>query len=726
MVADEQPAITWVFRPSDTGAWASPSSLPTDADGWLPADVPGTAASSLRTAGQWTWDDHRDFDADDWWWRGTFDTNTTDHGWLLDIGGLATIAEVWVDGHHVVSSTNMWLSHQVELAPLSAGDHEIVVCCRALKPLLAGQRKPRARWRTRLVTEPNLRWYRTTFLGRMPGWSPRPAPVGPWRPITIGPLPQVRVRSAGIVPTCVGVGGAVDIDLVVSGTVGRAVATVADESIDLEVVALGDDWRLRGRINVDVAARWWPHTHGKPTRHRLTVTVDGHPLLSRLIGFRDLRIDDADGGFGLVINDVPVFARGACWTPTDPVRAASPAPSMRETLQLAVDTGMNIVRVMGTMLYESDEFHDVCDELGVLVWQDLMFANLDYPATPEFIDAVREEVHQFAMRMQGRPSLVVVSGGSETEQQPAMTGLTADRWENPLFDTHLPDWIASLLPGVRYVRSSPTGGALPFHPGTGVAHYYGVGAYLRDLSDARLSNVRFAAECLAFANVPDEETVDAFLAPGQTPPTHPRWKERVPRDNGVGWDFDDVRDHYLRLLHEVDPIALRSTDPGEYLRRSRQVTGEVMARTFAEWRRPGSSCTGAIVLMLRDLWPGAGWGLIDAEGRPKQALRSLRPVLREAAAFLTDEGMNGLWLHIVDDRAVVENRAGTSPLLPLCCTPTGVTLSLRQHGSVSVDGLMGRFSDSTYSYRFGPPPSDPIVLTIDHDAHLVHVEWGAR
>jgi beta-mannosidase len=307
-----------------------------------------------------------------------------------------------------------------------------------------------------------------------------------------------------------------------------------------------------------------------------------------------------------------------------------------------------------------------------------------------------------------------------------MTGLTADRWENPLFDADLPDWTASSLPGVRYVRSSPTGGALPFHPGTGIAHYYGVGAYLRDLSDARLSNVRFAAECLALANVPDEETVDAFLAPGQTPPTHPRWKERVPRDNGVGWDFDDVRDHYLRLLHGVDPIALRSTDPGEYLRRSRDVTGEVMARTFAEWRRPGSSCNGAIVLMLRDLWPGAGWGLIDAEGRPKQALRSLRPILRESAAFLTDEGMNGLWLHIVDDGAVVADHGVTAQVLPLRCTPTGVTLSLRQHGSVCVDALMGRFSDSTYSYRFGPPPSDPIVLTVDHDAHLVHVEWGAR
>jgi beta-mannosidase len=126
--------------------------------------------------------------------------------------------------------------------------------------------------------------------------------------------------------------------------------------------------------------------------------------------------------------------------------------------------------------------------------------------------------------------------------------------------------------------------------------------------------------------------------------------------------------------------------------------------------------------MLRDLWPGAGWGLIDAEGRPKEALRRLRPILRETTAFLTDEGMNGLWLHIVDDRIPVD----AAPVLPLSTAPTGATLSLRQHGSVSVDGLMGRFCDSTYSYRFGPPRSDPIVLRIDYDASVVHVEWGAR
>ena len=100
--------------------------------------------------------------------------------------------------------------------------------------------------------------------------------------------------------------------------------------------------------------------------------------------------------------------------------------------------------------------------------------------------------------------------------------------------------------------------------------------------------MRFAAECLAFANVPDDEALGPLRRRRRSPVHHPRWKARVPRDCGAGWDFDDVRDHYLRELFGVDPVALRSTDTERYLELSRAVSGEVMAEVFGEWRRAGS------------------------------------------------------------------------------------------------------------------------------------------
>src|SRR5262249_934027 len=147
---------------------------------------------------------------------------------------------------------------------------------------------------------------------------------------------------------------------------------------------------------------------------------------------------------------------------------------------------------------------------------------------------------------------------------------------------------------VPFVASTPTGGVLPFRLDVGVSHYFGVGAYRRPIEDARRARVRFASECLGFANVPCDQTIDEFMQ-GEVPTNHARWKVRVPRDEGGPWDFDDVRDHYVRALFGIDPSGLRMTDINRYLELGRVATGEVMAAALAEWRRAGSECRGALV-----------------------------------------------------------------------------------------------------------------------------------
>src|SRR6202042_3664737 len=118
-----------------------------------------------------------------------------------------------------------------------------------------------------------------------------------------------------------------------------------------------------------------------------------------------------------------VFVRGAVWTPADLVGMAPDEPVLRALLQRVRDAGMNLLRVVGTGAYESALFHDLCDELGILVWQDLMFANVDYPVgDPGFASVVVAEAGAVLDRLGGHPSLAVVCGNSEVEQQPAMLG----------------------------------------------------------------------------------------------------------------------------------------------------------------------------------------------------------------------------------------------------------------------------------------------------------------
>jgi len=260
-----------------------------------------------------------------------------------------------------------------------------------------------------------------------------------------------------------------------------------------------------------------------------------------------------------------------------------------------------------------------------------------------------------------------------------------------------------------------------------VANYYGVGGYRRPLEDARRAEVRFAAECLAFSNVPDESAIEEMLpdAPGGLAVHHPRWKAGVPRDAGSGWDFEDVRDHYLALLFDVDPGELRRVDHDRYLELSRAVTGEVMAEVFGEWRRAASPCGGGLVLWLRDLVPGAGWGVIDHRGEPKVAYHHLRRALAPVAIWTTDEGLGGVHVHAANDRPDAlaarlrialyrdseQNTDGVEKLVEL--PPHSV-----RHWDL--EALLGRFADASWAYRFGPPQQDLIVVSLEHAGQESH------
>jgi beta-mannosidase len=670
-------------------AAAAPGADPGD---WLPARVPGTAAGALRDAGLWRPGESRDLDAEDWWFRARFGRPQPGET-LLRLRGVATVAEIRLNGALLLESRSMFLEHEVDVGSLLADDNELTIRCRALRPLLDGRRSPRARWRTRIADDANLRFFRTAILGRSSGIAPAPAAVGPWRPVSIeapSPLRRVRLR-----PWLAGADGRIDVD---------APAGVEAECAGARAV--------EGTIVLPGVERWWPHTHGEPVLYDVTLR-SGDEELVRRVGFRTLESGrPLEEGLALEVNGTRVFARGCVWTPVDFVGHSCDDDALRRALEQVRDAGMNVLRLAGTGFYESERFHDLCDELGILVWQDVMLANFDYPlADEDFRAELEEEVRQLLRRIGGRPSTAVICGASEVEQQVAMLGLDPALARGELYDELLPGLVAESGADAVWLPSSPTGGTLPFHTDSGVAHYWGVGGWRRPLGDARRADVRFASECLAFANVPADAVADALA------PVHlPRWKAGVPRDNGSPWDFDDVRDHYLRELYGFDPAELRRFDQARYLELSRHVSGEVMAEVVGEWRRRDSRCEGAIVLALRDLVPGAGWGLVDSDGSGKVALSHVRRVFAPVAVWTTDEGVNGIDVHVANDRPQpldaqlrvelfrAERLTGEAE--------TRLSVDAAAVARLNVEGLLGRFVDAAWSHRFGPPGHDAVVVSL--------------
>ncbi|HEX3002786.1 MAG TPA: hypothetical protein VHO27_01135 [Angustibacter sp.] len=703
---------------------------------WLPAVVPGTAAGAVRTAQGLLAALERSYDAQDWWWRCTV-TVVAAGPYDLELDGLATIAEVWLDGQQVLTSASMFARHRLRV-DLTEGTSELLVVCRALAPRVKDSR-PRARWRTRLVTAQGLRRWRTSLLGRVPTWYGATPAVGPWRPVRLVSARQLRVvrsvLSATVAPSRAqdprrpsGTSGeqlqgtvGVDVGLagphppqdVALGVVGPGSRVVAQVRGDVHVAGDGT-WRVTAVVPVHDVRLWWPHTHGDQPLYDVQIDVDGQRLAVGRVGFRAVQAERGDGGFALRVNGSRVFCRGACWVPPDCVGLAADRAMVEAELLRLRDAGLNMVRVTGTTTWQGRDFWDCCDELGLLVWQDCMLATLDPPDDDDFLAAFGSEVRQELTDLAGRPSLAVVSGGSETEQQPTYAGLPAERRTMPVLSELLPALVAEVVPGVPFVTSTPTGGDLPTHVGAGVAHYFGVGAYLRAPELLRRDDVRFAAECLAFATPPERAAVEEWFAGPAVAGHDPQWKRAVPRDPGAAWDFEDVTQHYVRTIFGVDPVALRRTDPDRALDLSRAVVAHLVRETLSEWRRPASRCAGAIVLQSRDLARGAGWGLLDAAGRPKSSWFALRDVAAPRVLLVTDEGLDGLAVHLVNDspepmtgRLVVDvlDRAGRSAL----DVEREVEVAAGQGRTWSVDGLLGVFRDLTHAHRFGPVQYDAVV-----------------
>lgn len=697
----------WSFAIDEHGTWSDPASIPRETL-WRAAIAPGTLAQTLLEAGAGV-DDLPPLDRLDAWYKASF---VNDAPAELLFHGLATVAEVFLDGVLALRSDNMFLAHRLGVE--TAGAHELHIRFKSVERAIEGK-AGRARWRPRMIVPAGMRHIRATALGRLPGFAPPTPPVGPWRPIELIEPGALRVTRT-------------DIRSLVEGKDARlrvALEFAAPPTAITHLLCAGrsalfervSERRLEAELPLADCGLWWPHTHGEPRLHKVEAAIGDTPLDLGRTGFRSIGVDrGADGGdFSLIVNDEPIFCRGACWTSADAVSLQSTTERCAPLLIAMRDARMNMVRVPGVTVYESDEFYALCDELGIMVWQDFAFANFDYPVqNPDFRDSVEREASQFLSRVQASPALAVLCGGSEVYQQAAMLGMDETKWRSPLFEEILPQIAEAKRPDVAYVVNSPSGGALPFHADFGVSHYYGVGAYRRGVEDARRADVRFASECLGFSCVPEDASLRRDF--GAAPLSSPLWDARVPRDMGAMQTFAEVTEHYVQRLYGCDPQALRASDPERYLDLGRAAVAETMEATIGEWRRKGSRTRGALVWFLKDLWPSPGWGVIDAHGEPKSTYFALKRAFRPIQLVLTDEGVNGLFVHLRN-----ESTRRIEGQVTLACYRDGHIRVMHATRTVSLEprsvsvwrdvDFWGAFFDTTLAYHFGPPSHDVTIAS---------------
>lgn len=692
----------WEFMLSPPGL-ETPGQLQQAAEpAWFPACVPGTVAQSLQAAGRWNVTSPDLLQQMDVWYRLSLQDQPA---FDMTFEGLAGMTEIWLGETLLARHETMYRPVTISVPPIGIERTYLFLCVRTAQSW-THRRAGRARWRPRMIVPATLREVRQTLLGHMPGWCPDIPALGPYgpvkrRPAVVAPTARITRLTADWTPT----GASLDLVLEWPHDAPPPEVHVAGQSLAARKDAPGT-WVVQGAVHD--ALPWWPHTHGEPRLYELEVQAGSQRQVLAHIGFRRIEFDPTQSHRGLKVNGTPVFCRGVCWTPPDLAALWTQAPVYEAQVRRIADAGMNMVRVGGTMLYEHEAFYEACDRAGVLVWQDYMLANFDYPGRdPAFLAELEAEATHFLHRTACHPSLAVLCGGSEVRQQAEMLG---SPWptDDPIHEGVLRRVSQACRPDVSYVPNSPWGGPTAFSTRQGITHYYGVGAYMRPLEDARRAQVAFASECMALAHVPVESHLDAELA---SQPCNHVWKRGTPRDRGASWDFDDVRDHYVQRLYGVDPAQQRYEDVARYLDLGRAVSCDLAESLYSEWRRPASGCAGGLVWQLRDLYPGAGWGLWDVGAHPKPVWHALRRVLQPVQLLVTDEGLDGLDLHLVNEtekERVVE--------LTLTCLRDGAKVVadgrcervLAGHMACTVNSneLLGRFHDISHAYRFGPLAHD--------------------
>ena len=681
-------------------------------------------------------------DGQDHWWRHEFDLEDAAGGLALEgsvfelgLDGVATIADVYIDGVHQSTMESMFCPRTITFP---ACPRLLEIAVRSTTLHLDSRKWSRPRWKTRLVSDQRLRNLRTSLLGRI-SWSP-PTPIagpyaGAWlRVRQPGDIAEIQIQtelrsSTEPLNSNADTGrrvGRVSVSVrQVSGNegatspfrIGTRLADAGPENSWWLTQDPTDPNRWGGFFDIEDPALWFPWTHGEPALHEVVVVrerADGtvEILGQESVGFRTVSFDLNEPQF--VVNGVPIFARGAVAFPFDVLHGYN-HERMLEVLGAAKVGGLNMIRLGGTNWYEDSAFHRACDRLGIMVWQDLPFASLDYPSDNEFQDLVGVELSHHIPRVAGHPSTVLIAGSSEVEQQAAMMGRGTEFFDDTPGKSWLADVCARLAPSIPYVSSSPTGGNLPMRVDTGIAHYFGVGAYKRSLSDSELSGVRFASECLAFSQIDELVESDEPLV------------DRVPRDPGADWDFAGISSFYRETFLgvssvgasgpsnldsvEPDPVSNTLTDERE---KTAAAVGETMAEVFTRWRA-GTVCSGGLVLSLNDPWPSDGWGLVSHRGSSKRSFQRLAHVLQPTSLLALDRGLSGLDLVAINDgpRAL----AGTVRAQAIRGTATVLDASLafdvegRSRRIISAEELWNRFADPTYAYRFGPRSFDYVVAT---------------
>ncbi|HYJ86773.1 MAG TPA: glycoside hydrolase family 2 protein [Pyrinomonadaceae bacterium] len=491
-------------------------------------------------------------------------------------------------------------------------------------------------------------------------WGPRFVTSGIWRPVYLEAWNNARLEDLHILQSHVTADAArltAEIEIVANI---NASATIVVDNITSKSVAAKRTVTLApgvNRVSLDFViprpALWWPNGLGAQPLYsfKARLLIDGKSIDSKTTrtGVRSVELrqkqDESGKSFTFVINGVPIFAKGANWIPADSFPTRITQARYRQLLESVRDTNMNMVRVWGGGIYEHDDFYELSDEMGILVWQDFMFGCSLYPGDQPFLDNVRQEAIDNVKRLRNHPSIVIWVGNNEIESGWFHWGwkdqFPAKLWDDylKLFYGVLPEVCASLDPSRPYWPASPSSNleADPDSQKMGDSHYWQVWHASLPFSEYTKQRPRFMSE-YGFQSLPQLETVNSYTVPADHDIESPVMMahQRHPRGNPL------IREYMLREYSAPKDFE-------SFLYVSQVLQAEGIKIGAEHLRRIMPHNMGSLYWQLNDTWPAASWSSIDYTGRWKALQYYARRFYNQILVSPREENGN-LDVFVVSDR----------------------------------------------------------------------------
>ncbi|MFC3881998.1 glycoside hydrolase family 2 protein [Bacillus songklensis] len=646
---------------------------------WITTKVPGDVHSTLieRNIIEHPFFGHNDqkcrwVEEKVWWYRTNFDF----HGVINDgekmeliFEGLDTYATVYLNGVELGSTENMFISHTFDVTrELRKGKNVLAVKFDPIQTRV----KEKIQYYWSGFSKKRI-WTRKAQSHFGWDWGPRLVCTGIWKDVRLEKRRYAKLENVFAQTVSIEENHAiVKVDVEIAPHV-RTKDYEVDVCLTFGEEVFKERVQMNGKrasviLNINKPKLWWTHDLGIPNLYRLAVNLYANKeKIDETIqnfGIRTIEVqqknESGEYSFTFVLNGVKIFAKGANWIPIDSFLASTPDSRYKHLIQMAKDANMNMLRVWGGGIYEKDVFYDECNRLGILVWQDFMFACALYPDyNKNFMENVRQEIVHVVKKLRNHPCLALWCGNNENdwlyEALHSSGEIPHPFYGEKIYHELMPELLEELDPTRLFWPSSPYGGNDHNSREQGDTHNWQVWhGNIEPRVFGEPQTVDYSMEGLSFKNFKKDTTKFASEFGMHASSNRYTLKKNLPK-NQFFWGSDEIAYRNKDIHHPKGILLMEGytgvpEDMEEYMNFSMLTQAEGLKYGIEHYRRNKPHTSGALFWQLNDCWPGTSWSVVDYYCLPKASYHYARKFFNPILLSIDHEPDQDLKIWIVNDK----------------------------------------------------------------------------